>query len=152
MNKKIVVIIVIIVLIAVWFSRKADAPDIMDTGNTQAVPEEVGLQALPEEVGSGVSEVVVSGEVKEFVVVGSPFKFSMNEIRVAEGDKVRIVFKNEKGTHDWKIDEFNAATKVIQTGEEDIVEFVADKAGTFEYYCSVGDHRAKGMFGKLVVE
>jgi plastocyanin len=29
---------------------------------------------------------------------------------------------------------------------------VADKKGTFEYYCSVGQHRALGMKGKLVVE
>ena len=32
------------------------------------------------------------------------------------------------------------------------VEFVASIAGTFEYYCSVGEHRAKGMKGNLIVE
>lgn len=32
------------------------------------------------------------------------------------------------------------------------VTFVADTLGTFEYYCSVGNHRAQGMVGNLVVE
>ena len=38
------------------------------------------------------------------------------------------------------------------TGQIDEVEFVVDKAGTFEYYCSVGNHRQMGMVGKLIVE
>ncbi len=32
------------------------------------------------------------------------------------------------------------------------VEFTADKKGTFEYYCSVGEHRVNGMKGKFIVE
>lgn len=32
------------------------------------------------------------------------------------------------------------------------VTFVADETGTFEYYCSVGNHRGQGMIGKLIVE
>lgn len=90
--------------------------------------------------------------VREFVVSGDDFSFDIKEIKVKQGDKVKIVFKNKIGFHDWKIDEFNAATKKIQAGQEDVVEFVADKKGIFEYYCSVGSHRAKGMKGNLVVE
>jgi nitrite reductase (NO-forming) len=40
----------------------------------------------------------------------------------------------------------------VNGGETTSVEFVADKTGTFEYYCSVGAHRAMGMTGSLVVE
>ena len=56
--------------------------------------------------------------------------------------------------HDWVIDEFSARAKQIQAGETDTVEFVANKKGTFEYYCSVGNgfHRQQGMVGKLIVE
>ncbi|MDQ5952387.1 MAG: plastocyanin, partial [Patescibacteria group bacterium] len=70
---------------------------------------------------------------------------------VQKGDTVRIIFKNEDGFHDLKIDEFNVATKQIQGGAEETVEFVADKAGTFEYYCSVGKHRDMGMKGTITV-
>ena len=54
--------------------------------------------------------------------------------------------------HDWVLDEFNAKTKVIQGGQTDTVEFTASKAGTFEYYCSVGQHRQMGMVGKFIVQ
>jgi len=94
----------------------------------------------------------VSGQVKEFTVVGVPFSFNPAEIRVKKGDTVRIIFRNEKGTHDWVIDEFNARTKILQVGQTETIQFVANKAGTFEYYCSVGTHRQMGMKGNLVVE
>jgi nitrite reductase (NO-forming) len=68
------------------------------------------------------------------------------------GETVRINLTNEQGFHDWVIDEFNARTKQINAGQTDTVEFVADKVGTFEYYCSVGNHRQMGMIGKLIVE
>lgn len=103
---------------------------------------------------STVISPVPAGEVKVFDIEGKPFEFSLKEIRVKEGDRVRITFKNTQGMHDWAIDEFNARTKQIQAGESDTVEFMASKKGTFEYYCSVGNgfHRQQGMMGKLIVE
>lgn len=90
--------------------------------------------------------------VKKFTVVGTPFKFEPAEIRVKQGDRVRITFKNEEGFHNLTIKDFNVATKSIQKGEQDLVEFTADKTGTFEYFCSVDAHKDKGMVGNLVVE
>lgn len=89
---------------------------------------------------------------KEFTVVGTPFKFDPAEIRVKQGDKLRITFKNEMGMHNLTIKDLNVATKTIQKGEQDMVEFTADKTGTFEYFCSVDAHKDKGMVGSLVVE
>ena len=90
--------------------------------------------------------------VKSFTVTGRSFSFTPAEIRVSRGDKVKITFVNEDGFHDWVIDEFNARTMQINTGQSAVVEFTADKAGTFEYYCSVGQHRQMGMKGNLIVE
>jgi len=92
-----------------------------------------------------------------FTLTGENFKFLMNgeeapELRVNVGDKVKIEFTSTDGFHDWVVDEFDAATSRVQTGETTSVTFVADQAGTFEYYCSVGSHRANGMFGNLIVE
>jgi plastocyanin len=92
-----------------------------------------------------------------FQLTGENFKFLLNgtkapELRVKVGDKVRIEFTSTSGFHDWTIDEFSAATEQVSTGDSTSVEFTADQAGTFEYYCSVGNHRAQGMFGKLIVE
>ena len=89
---------------------------------------------------------------KTFTIIGKNFSFSETKLRVKVGDRVKIIFKNEDGFHDWVIDEFSARTPQIQTGTQAEVEFVASIAGTFEYYCSVGEHRAKGMKGNLIVE
>jgi len=92
--------------------------------------------------------------IKVFNISGENFKFSLTEITVNKGDTVKINFTSASGFHDWTIDEFKVATKQLNSGDggADSVTFVADKAGTFEYYCSVGQHRAAGMVGKLIVK
>lgn len=102
------------------------------------------------DVDAGAS--VAAPAVKEFVVTGQNMSFSPASITVKKGDKVRIVFKNVQGFHDWKIDEFNAGTKKMEAGQQETIEFIADKTGSFEYYCSVGSHRAMGMKGTLIVQ
>ena len=90
--------------------------------------------------------------VKTFTVVGKSFSFTPAEMTVNKGDTVKIIFQNTGGSHDWRIDEFNAQTKVISNGQTETIQFVADKKGTFEYYCSVGTHRQLGMKGNLIVK
>lgn len=107
----------------------------------------------PGEVANKVQKVVKQEDtIKTFQVNGIPFSFDPKEIRVKNGDKVKIVFTNKEGFHDLVLDEFNVKTKQIGQGETETIEFVANKTGNFEYYCSVGDHRQKGMVGKLIVE
>ncbi|OGG47530.1 hypothetical protein A2671_02085 [Candidatus Kaiserbacteria bacterium RIFCSPHIGHO2_01_FULL_49_13] len=89
---------------------------------------------------------------KVFNLTGRNFSFSQSEIRVKKGDRVIINFESTDGIHDWVVDEFNARTDRVSTGQTASVEFIADKTGTFEYYCSVSIHRAAGMKGRLVVE
>jgi plastocyanin len=78
--------------------------------------------------------------------------FTPSTINVNEGDRVKIVFKNTQGFHDFVIDQYGVATKQTNAPAEEVIEFTADKAGSFEYYCSVGEHRAMGMKGTLVVK
>jgi len=113
-----------------------------------------GGTSVPEDSGDNTEDpgMVDEGTVKEFAVEGSNFEFSMKEIKVNEGDTVKITFKSVEGTHDWVIDEFDAKTSQLEADQEEVIEFVADQAGTFEYYCSVGDHRELGMVGNLIVE
>lgn len=75
------------------------------------------------------------------------------DLVVQQGDRVEVTLCVTGGTHDWVIAEFGAATERISVGDEcSTVEFVADQAGEFEYYCGVGNHRAEGMAGRFVVE
>ena len=85
-------------------------------------------------------------------ISGRNFAFSESEIRVPLGAEVTVNFTSSSGFHDWVVDEFGAATAQVNTGGSASVTFTADKAGTFEYYCSVGNHRAQGMVGNLIVE
>lgn len=93
-----------------------------------------------------------AGTVKEFTINGTNFAFEPSLITVKKGDKVKITFNSTQGFHDFVVDEFGAATKQIQSPGTEVIEFVADKAGSFEYYCSVGSHRKMGMVGTLKVQ
>ncbi len=98
-----------------------------------------------------VSPDATPGEAS-FTVLWSNYEYDIKEMRVKEGDTVTITFRSVGGFHDWVVDEFDAATEQVQTDGETSVTFIADKKGTFEYYCSVGQHRANGMVGTLIVE
>lgn len=90
---------------------------------------------------------------KTFEIEGANFKFSVPEIKVKKGDTVKIVLTTtDNMQHDWRVDELDVSTEIVGNGETTEVTFVADKAGEFEYYCSVGQHRANGMLGKFIVE
>ncbi|MEK7612190.1 MAG: cupredoxin domain-containing protein [Patescibacteria group bacterium] len=136
MNKTLGIIVVAVLLIGggIYFATKGPATVDMENGD------------------ANVGDDIVESEIREFTVQGSGFSFAPSTMRVRKGDIVRVTFKNTGGIHDFVIDEFNARTKQIASGAEETIEFVADQAGTFEYYCSVGDHRAKGMVGTITVE
>ena len=93
----------------------------------------------------------MTNKTKVFDISGTNFSFSENEIVVHEGDTVTINFSSESGFHDWVVGEFDAATEQVETWGTTSVTFVASQAGEFEFYCSVGAHRANWMVGTLVV-
>jgi plastocyanin len=100
-----------------------------------------------------------NSEIKEFKLTGHMFYFADEEgnknpdIIVNVGDRVRLVFDNVEGVHDWIVDEIEGAfTNLLQPGQSQTIEFTASEAGEFEYYCSYMQHRAQGMFGKIIVQ
>lgn len=115
------------------------------------------VSPTPEGVTVEVTEETTPADTmaneKTFEIEASSFKFNPATITVKEGDTVKIILTNKGGMHDFVVDEFEGAkTKRLNTGETDTITFVADKAGTYEYYCSVGNHRQMGMVGKLIVQ
>lgn len=110
----------------------------------------IGAGKKAEAPAEEVQEVVST--VKEFTVTGQNFSFTPSLITVKKGDKVKITFNNVNGFHDFKIDEFGVAIPQKQSPDTEVLEFTANKTGSFEYYCSVGSHRAMGMKGILKVE
>ncbi len=152
MNRVALIIGILILIGAALFfansNRQAGAP--LPSPTPKAMEQQP--TAEPTVVKESQDDSMEKAETKAFVVTGRPFSFDPVEMRVKKGDKVTITFKNAQGTHNFAIDEFNAQTEIIQTGQTGEVTFVADKIGTFEYYCGVGNHRQQGMVGNLIVE
>jgi plastocyanin len=143
-----IIAVVIIVAIGGLLYSNSHALKQMAGGSKQVAVQ--GAKTTPI-VKDTASPSAIQAE-QTFTVTGANFSFDPKTMTVKKGDKVKVVFKNAEGFHDWNLDEFNAHTKKIKANEEDTVEFVADKTGTFEYYCSVGQHRQMGMKGTLTVE
>lgn len=168
MNKTLLVVVLVVVaagIVLVVSSRQAEEPTATqgpsptETATVTVSPSPTATATKSPTATTKATKTPTSTptptptpQVKVFNVTGKPFSFTPSEIRVKNGDRVRIVFFNEQGNHDWTIDEFNARTPVIGAGQTAEVEFVANKTGTFEYYCSVGTHRQQGMKGNLIVE
>ena len=144
MKKLYIVIVLFVVSVLGWVSsfNKNTKTELVRLENAQAQTKVVApLRQVSQN----------AGVLKKFVVTGQNFSFEPSMLSVNKGDKVQIIFKNTAGFHDFRIDEFNTSTKRSKAPSEEVIEFVADKAGTFEYYCSVGTHRSMGMKGSLVV-
>ena len=90
-------------------------------------------------------------DVTTIDMTGSDFSFDPSEINVKVGEKVRVVLKAVDMPHDFVVDELDVRTDIAQQGETVEVEFTASEAGEYEYYCSVGQHRANGMVGTLTI-
>lgn len=124
-----------------------DAMDMIPTESVPNTPSGVIMEG-----GAAVDENPVTAGTKEFTVTGKNFAFAPANMTVKKGDRVRITFVNDAGTHDLKIEGYDVGTSIIKGGATETFEFVADKAGSFEYYCSVGSHRQMGMKGTLIVQ
>ncbi len=163
MKKEVLIIIIVVIAvlsIGVYFLFMQKSPTTptsqMPTDDNEVV-EQVAMDDKKMEASDSGDKMATAGatvgEVVEIEVTSEGLAFTPKEIRVKKGAKVRLTYKNTKGSHDFVIDEFKGAkTKQIAAGESDTVEFVVDKAGEYEFYCSVPGHRAAGMKGAFIVE
>ena len=90
--------------------------------------------------------------VHEIQVTLRKFEFSPGSLRVRKGEQVKLIMAAADHDHGFKLDDFNINQK-IPKGTTVVVEFMADKAGTFQFRCSsVCGLGHKNMKGTLVVE
>ncbi len=161
MSKVITWIVVIVIIVGgMWWllskgnSSNTTPTSTTDTSSATQTTDTAGTGAdtsanPPTTTTTGTNTTATA--VKEFTVNGGNFYFKPATITVKLGDTVKINFVNDAGTHDFVIDELGVRTPRIAGGQSASVQFVANKAGSFEYYCSVGEHRSMGMKGTLVV-
>jgi nitrite reductase (NO-forming) len=116
------------------------------------------VEVAASQPGGGSVEYTLEGGLIDgmmmFVGKGGEIDGKMNPgLKADPGNTVKITLINVDGAqHNIQIDEFNAKSPdVTGQGNSVTVEFVADKEGTFAYYCSIPGHRQAGMEGKLIV-
>jgi plastocyanin len=163
MNKVLILIGVAVILVVGYVlltgntEEQPASSDVTPTENVDNSPattetEEISDAGDMEPATDAETAPVADATERVFTLDSFSYGYSETELRVNQGDTVTINLTNSGGFHDWVVDEFGAATEKISAGDTTSVTFVADQAGTFEYYCSVGNHRAQGMVGTLIVE
>ncbi len=90
--------------------------------------------------------------VREIRMTAKKYEYNPNEVRVQQGERVRLVLKALDRTHGFEIKEYGIKTE-LKEGEDTVVEFTADQAGSFQFKCSKWCGFGHGkMRGTLIVE
>lgn len=117
----------------------------LDTTSTENSPSSAPSGAVMDAEDSATTdEKVISMDA-------GAFYYSVKDIEVKKGQKVKIVMTAKDMMHDFTIDELNVKSPIVKAGESTTIEFTPETVGTFEYYCSVGQHRQQGQVGKITV-
>jgi plastocyanin len=121
------------------------APSPVTEVNTQLE----GTPASPDTAMEASDEVAYEIEMDSF-------SFSPNKMEIKAGETIKVKLTNKEGFHDLVIDELNVASSKLGEGKSEVIEITVPAgtaAGTtYEYYCSVGNHRQQGMVGTLTVK
>jgi plastocyanin len=86
-------------------------------------------------------------------VIASDFKFDPGSLSVDAAGKTTFRLTNNGGTtHALEIEGHGVEEETKKIGPGESADVTVDlKAGEYEFYCPVGNHRSLGMEGKLVV-
>lgn len=136
-------------------NNSTTTPSTSDSADTQdSVDAMTGSETAPttDENIKDTSDSITEGDVQIINLEAGSFYYKPNTITVKKGQTVRIVMNSVDMMHDFNIDELGVKIPVTKSGETAEVEFTADQVGSFEYYCSVGQHRANGQVGTITVE
>jgi len=125
----------------------ADGPVIKDQ---QVIMKEFSLSNYAEVTKEPAK--APAGARKEFIITAKQWSFSPAMIKVKKGDTVVLKLTSTDVKHGISIPDFGINAD-IKVGETKIVEFVANKAGTFKFTCNIPcgvGHM--GMTGTIIVE
>ena len=150
-----IVILVLVIAGGIYLGNKKGSSQkqaMQEPTPTVVVATPTAMPSVTAPAATGTATTTTTTAVKEFTVHGGSFYFKPNQLTVKKGDNVKITFVNDGGFHDFVLDEFNVKTDVIGSSKSQTVTFIASKTGSFQYYCSVGNHKAMGMLGTLVVQ
>ena len=99
---------------------------------------------------SSQSSPTATTQMVSISVIGQNYLFTPKEITVSKGSLVKVNFTAKDSSHTFTLPDFNVDTGLVSPGSSRSVQFVADKTGTFQFYCI--PHKSMGMTGTLKVE
>lgn len=126
----------------------AGAPPVVAASAKTEATIKVGDQA---QTKADVMVKVEAPLVKVVALVAKTWSFEPKIITVKKGQKVQLEITSRDVTHGFSLPDFNVQVSLVPN-QTQVVEFTADKAGTFPFRCSVfcGDGHAL-MTGTIVV-
>ena len=88
---------------------------------------------------------------REFTVTARDYSFSPNRVEVQQDDLIKLTVQSADNAYGFTIDDYRVS-KRVPAGGSTIVEFRADRAGTFAFYSNLSnDSRHSKMSGQLIV-
>ncbi len=103
-------------------------------------------------LGVSAQQPPATPAVHEIKMTAKKYEFNPEEIRVKQGEKVRLLITATDRSHGIEIKELGIKVR-LEEGKETPVEFVAVTPGEYEFHCSVRcGWRHGSMKGKLIVE
>lgn len=96
--------------------------------------------------------VIKKEQLKVISITAKQWSFDPNPIKVKKGDLVRLEITSIDVAHGFALPDFNI-DEVLEPGKKVSVEFLADKTGSFPFFCSISCGRGHyDMSGMLIVE
>jgi cytochrome c oxidase subunit 2 len=90
--------------------------------------------------------------IKEFTLTAKKWEFEPSVITVNQGDKVKLSITSIDVSHGISLPEFGV-NEILSPGQTVVIEFVADRKGSFDFFCSVYCGTGHGsMAGQLIVK
>lgn len=151
-----IVLLIIVLVGGFLFMRSRDAKNV-ESQSQESIQEDMIQQDsnTPVDADTELKETTDSAtdvSVQTITMEAGAFYYKPTVIKAKVGDKIKVVMTSKDMMHDFVIDELGVKLPITKSGETNEVEFTATKAGTFEFYCSVGQHRKNGQVGQLIVE
>ena len=88
---------------------------------------------------------------REFTVTARDYSFSPNRVEVQQDDLIKLTVQSADNAYGFTIDDYRVS-KRVPAGGSTVVEFRADRAGTFAFYSNLSnDSRHSKMSGQLIV-
>lgn len=157
MKKIIAILSILALLVLAGCAKKETAPTAPAPAQAPVKVVEIAESADTEEAAPAAKTEDAASEpaaaqIREFTLTAKRWEFEPSTIEVNKGDRVVLTITSNDVKHGFAIDDFGVAV-TLEPGKTVTTEFVADKAGTYDFYCSVycGEGHG-GMMGKLIIK